>query len=93
LRSIPCTRLGAVDRNAEARGTNTTKEEFEKYLAEYDNYNYFFIHVKGTDMAGEDGNFDQKVAVIEEVDRALPGVTAKETHGLAVTGDHSTPVR
>ena len=73
-------------------GTNTTREEFEKYLAEYDNYNYFFIHVKGTDMAGEDGNFDQKVAVIEEVDRALPVLLQKKPMVLAVTGDHSTPV-
>ena len=73
-------------------GTNTTKEEFEKYLAEYGNYDYFFIHVKGTDMAGEDGNFDQKVAVIEEVDRALPVLLQKKPMVLAVTGDHSTPV-
>jgi len=73
-------------------GTNTTREEFEKYLAEYDNYNYFFIHVKGTDMAGEDGNFDQKVAVIEEVDRTLPVLLQKKPMVLAVTGDHSTPV-
>jgi 2,3-bisphosphoglycerate-independent phosphoglycerate mutase len=73
-------------------GTNSTEEEFEKYLAEYDNYNYFFIHVKGTDMAGEDGNFDQKVAVIEEVDRALPALLRKKPQVLAVTGDHSTPV-
>jgi len=73
-------------------GTNTTREEFEKYLAEYDNYNYFFIHVKGTDMAGEDGNFDQKVAVIEEVDRALPVLLQKKPMVFAVTGDHSTPV-
>ena len=73
-------------------GTNTTQEEFEKYLAEYDNYDYFFIHVKGTDMAGEDGNFDEKVAVIEEVDRALPVLLQKKPMVLAVTGDHSTPV-
>jgi len=73
-------------------GTNTTKEEFEKYLAEYGNYDYFFIHVKGTDMAGEDGNFDQKVAVIEEVDRALPVLLQKKPMVFAVTGDHSTPV-
>ncbi len=73
-------------------GTNTTQEEFEKYLAEYDNFQYFFIHVKGTDMAGEDGNFDQKIAVLEEVDRALPTLLQKKPMVLAVTGDHSTPV-
>ncbi len=73
-------------------GTNSTREEFEKYLAEHDNFNYFFIHIKGTDMAGEDGNFDQKVAVIEEVDRALPVLLQRKPTVLAVTGDHSTPV-
>ncbi|MEW5977732.1 MAG: 2,3-bisphosphoglycerate-independent phosphoglycerate mutase [Acidobacteriota bacterium] len=73
-------------------GTNDTREEFERYLAEHANYDYFFIHVKGTDMAGEDGNFDQKVAVIEEVDRALPVLLQKKPTVLAVTGDHSTPV-
>ncbi len=72
--------------------TNTTTEEFEKYLTEYDNFNYFFIHVKGTDMAGEDGDFDRKVAVIEEVDQALPILLKKKPTVLAVTGDHSTPV-
>jgi len=74
-------------------GTDSTQEEFEKYLTEYGNYDYFFIHVKGTDMAGEDGNFDQKVAVIEEVDRALPVLLKKKPMVLAITGDHSTPVQ
>ena len=43
-------------------------------------------------MAGEDGNFDQKVAVIEEVDRTLPTLLQRKPLVLAVTGDHSTPV-
>lgn len=73
-------------------GTNSIQEEFERYLAEYGNYDYFFVHVKGTDMAGEDGDFDRKVAVIEEVDRALPVLFEKKPLVLAVTGDHSTPV-
>ncbi len=73
-------------------GTSTTAEEFQKYLDEYANYDYFFIHVKGTDMYGEDGNFDQKVAVIEEVDKVLPILLKRKPTVLAVTEDHSTPV-
>src|SRR5206468_5825711 len=73
-------------------GTNTTPEEFETYLAQHDHFDYFFVHVKGTDMAGEDGNFNQKVAVIEEVDRALPILLQKQPTVLAITADHSTPV-
>jgi len=73
-------------------GTNTTAEEFQKYLDEYDNFDYFFIHVKATDMYGEDGNFQQKAAVIEDVDKVLPILLKKRPAVLAVTGDHSTPV-
>ena len=73
-------------------GTNSTAEEFQKYLDEYDNFDYFFIHVKATDMYGEDGNFEQKTAVIEEVDKVLPILLKKKPTVLAITGDHSTPV-
>ena len=54
---------------------------------------FFFVHSKGTDSAGEDGDFDRKVALLEEVDRALPRILDLEPEVLVVTGDHSTPSR
>src|SRR5690349_3628090 len=72
-------------------GAQTIAEQFERYLAEYDNYDYFFIHFKYTDMYGEDGNFDAKRKAIEEVDAALPILLRKKPDVLAITGDHSTP--
>ncbi len=72
-------------------GPQTIAEQFERYLAEYDNYDYFFIHYKYTDMHGEDGNFDAKRKAIEEVDAALPILLRKKPDVLAITGDHSTP--
>jgi 2,3-bisphosphoglycerate-independent phosphoglycerate mutase len=59
--------------------------------ARWNDFDFFFLHVKQTDQAGEDGNFAQKVAVLEEVDAALPALLALSPDVVAVTGDHSTP--
>ncbi|MBK7999237.1 MAG: 2,3-bisphosphoglycerate-independent phosphoglycerate mutase [Verrucomicrobia bacterium] len=73
-------------------GPQTIAEQFERYVKEYDNYDYFFIHYKYTDKAGEDGNFEAKKKAIEDLDAALPILLAKKPDVLAITGDHSTPV-
>ena len=73
-------------------GPQTIAEQFERYVAEYDNYDYFFIHYKYTDKAGEDGNFEAKRKAIEDFDAALPILLGKKPDVIAITGDHSTPV-
>jgi len=72
-------------------GPGTIREQFERYVAEYDNYDFFFIHFKYTDKAGEDGDFAAKKKAIEEFDAALPVLLARKPDVLAITGDHSTP--
>ncbi len=72
-------------------GAQSIAEQCERYLAEYDNYDYFFIHFKYTDMYGEDGNFPSKRKAVEELDAALPILLRKRPDVLAITGDHSTP--
>jgi 2,3-bisphosphoglycerate-independent phosphoglycerate mutase len=72
-------------------GPQTIQEQFERYLAEYDNYDFFFIHYKYTDMHGEDGNFEAKKRAIEEFDAAFPILLQKRPDVIAITGDHSTP--
>ncbi len=72
-------------------GPLTIAQQFERYLAEHDRYNFFFLHYKYTDMHGEDGNFDAKKKAIEDFDAALPILLEKKPDVLAITGDHSTP--
>lgn len=76
---------------AQLSGAQTLKEQLERYLVEYDNYDFFFIHYKYTDKAGEDGNFAAKKKAIEDFDAALPILLKKRPDVLAITGDHSTP--
>ncbi len=57
----------------------------------YDSYDFFFVHVKETDMAGEDGDFDRKVKIIEDVDVALPALIGLRPDVIVVASDHSTP--
>ncbi|MGV8081043.1 MAG: 2,3-bisphosphoglycerate-independent phosphoglycerate mutase [Syntrophales bacterium] len=71
--------------------TDTIADEFEALRTSFGSHDFFFVHVKPTDSRGEDGNFDAKVKVIEEVDALLPRILDLRPDVLVVTGDHSTP--
>jgi len=66
-------------------------DEFKTLQDNFSKYDFFYLHIKKTDSYGEDGNFEQKVKVIEEVDKYIPEVLALKPDVLVVTGDHSTP--
>jgi len=66
-------------------------DQIEALRRNWDDADFFFLHYKYTDAAGEDGDFDRKIACIEEVDGQIPGITALGPDVLLVTGDHSTP--
>jgi 2,3-bisphosphoglycerate-independent phosphoglycerate mutase len=57
----------------------------------YQQYDFFFIHIKETDLAGEDGNFPAKVRAIEDVDALVPSIAGLFPEVLVITGDHATP--
>jgi len=67
--------------------------EFPAALAvQREGHDFFFVHVKYTDKAGEDGDFERKRAVVEEVDALLPALLGDGFEVVVVTADHSTPV-
>ncbi len=66
-------------------------DEFTVLEKSWNDYDFFYLHVKKTDSSGEDGNFDAKVHVIEELDSQLPRLLALNPDVVLVGGDHSTP--
>jgi len=66
-------------------------DQFESLKQNFSRYDYFYLHIKKTDSYGEDGNFEKKVGVIEEVDKFVPKLMELKPEVIAVTGDHSTP--
>jgi 2,3-bisphosphoglycerate-independent phosphoglycerate mutase len=71
----------------------TPSDEFKAVGRVWNDYDFFFVHIKKTDSYGEDGNFDAKAHVIETVDEALPELLQLKPDVLIITGDHSTPAR
>lgn len=69
------------------------EDEFKALAKVWDQYDFFFIHIKKTDSKGEDGDFEGKARIIEGLDQALPGLLKLKPDVLIVTGDHSTPAR
>jgi len=67
------------------------ESEFRKLGELWGKYDFYFVHIKYTDSSGEDGDFDRKVSVIEEVDRNLDLILRLNPDVFVITADHSTP--
>jgi 2,3-bisphosphoglycerate-independent phosphoglycerate mutase len=81
-----------------ATGTVTTdvKGKAKKAIEAIDLFDFVYVHVKGTDNPSHDGDFEQKILSIEKVDdlvgHLLDNIDSRESL-IAVTADHSTPVK
>jgi 2,3-bisphosphoglycerate-independent phosphoglycerate mutase len=69
----------------------TLEDEFAALKQNYADYDFLFLHVKWADSTGEDGDFNRKVKVLEQIDSTLPELIKLEPDVLVITGDHSTP--
>ncbi len=60
-------------------------------------YDCFYIHIKGPDEPGHDGNFNLKGQLIYTIDEHFLGNMLQkielEDHVICITADHSTPCK
>lgn len=71
------------------------QEEVEVLKENWNKYDFFFLHFKYTDSRGEDGNYEEKRKMVEELDKVMPEIASLigPNDCLIVTGDHSTPAK
>ncbi|MHC5009360.1 MAG: 2,3-bisphosphoglycerate-independent phosphoglycerate mutase [Planctomycetota bacterium] len=84
--------LLGMDVRTDLGPTSTIAQEVDVLEAAWkEPFDFFFLHVKGTDSAGEDGDESRKGEVIEQFDAEVPRLRALEPDVIIVTGDHATP--
>ena len=69
----------------------TFSDEVDTLHQNYEDFDFFFIHYKPADAAGEDGDFDAKVKTLEDLDQLIPRLRELNPDVFMVAGDHSTP--
>ena len=70
----------------------TFEGEIDALEANFDDgHNFFFLHYKPADSAGEDGDFIAKVRQLENFSYEINRVIEMEPDVLVICGDHSTP--
>lgn len=71
----------------------TLADQFATVKQHWNDFDYFYVHLKAADAAGEDGDFARKVRILEQVDAQVGALVDLKPDCLVVTGDHSTPAR
>ena len=67
------------------------EDQLDTLQSSFGEYDFFFVHYKPADAAGEDGDFKAKVAALEELDASIPRLLELGPETLVIAGDHSTP--
>ncbi len=69
----------------------TFEDELAALSEHYEDHDFFYLHYKPADAAGEDGDFEAKVKTLEDLDAYIPRILDLNPDVLVVAGDHSTP--
>lgn len=69
----------------------TFDDELDTLEQNFGDHDFFFLHYKPADAAGEDADFPAKVTRLEELDARIPRLLEMNPDVLVVAGDHSTP--
>jgi 2,3-bisphosphoglycerate-independent phosphoglycerate mutase len=70
---------------------NKIDDELEILKRHWADFDFFYVHIKSIDSAGEDGDYFRRIRLIEEVDSRIPLIRQLDPDVVIVTGDHSTP--
>ena len=69
----------------------TFADEVNALRDNFDKHDFFYLHYKPADAAGEDGDFNGKVQALEELDSFIPQILELNPDVLVIAGDHSSP--
>lgn len=76
--------------NATGREDTDVSAKIKTALTALKHFNFVFVHVKATDILGEDGNYQGKKKFIEKVDKALLPLVKRDDILIVITADHTT---
>lgn len=76
---------------ATGKGDSDLHAKVEKLKEAYDEYDFFFVHVKGADPLSHDEDYNGKVKFLEKFDKMVGELRQFEDAVIVVTADHSTP--
>ncbi len=78
-------------KGATGKPDSDLKAKVKKALELQKTHDFMFLHFKGADSLGEDGDYKGKIKFIEKIDAAMKPFLSLKNSLVVVTADHSTP--
>ena len=72
-------------------GSMKHEDEVKTLEEHFDDYDFFYLHIKETDSVAHKGDFDAKVEIFESCDPIFDRALELDFDVVALTGDHCTP--